>query len=235
VNSYDTKHGRVNIAVAFTNLGDQTTTFYDEIVLSSNDNNYVETTREHKIPSVPGTKKGDGLLSFYVDDKFAMSTAVLTFGNPKNNQAVVPFGTVGKLTSLEPHAVTVSGTLAVGESFTIDFTSGEVRSDSLKNHREQSTGHRALILNFSITRTGTAGSYIDSSNFALKMPNGTAVAPDNATYGSLPPKGTTETGKLVQFVVVTPTDGAYTLIVQGKYGAKNAQVQAEFPFTVTAS
>jgi hypothetical protein len=235
VGSFELKHGRVNIDAVFENLGTDSRNFSEALVVSSGDNNYLDATRDQKLPTVPGSKRGEGLISIYVDDKFAIESAVLTIGQAKYNQAVVPLGKTGKLVSLEPRQLTISGTLVVGESFTMNMTSGEMRADTVLYHREQLAGYRSLNLTFSVTRTGDNGSYLDASNVALKLPDGTAVAPEVSSYGSLPPKGTTETGRAAGFKVKAPADGNYTLIVKGKFGAKRADVQVEFPFTVTQS
>jgi hypothetical protein len=90
----------------------------------------------------------------------------------------------------------------------------------------------AVTINFSVTNTSDSGCCLSQSNFALKLPDGTAIAPSDSACCGLPAKGTTETDKLVQFIVKTPVDGAYALILKGNFGTDNKDVQSQFPFNI---
>ena len=167
-----------------------------------------------EIPNVPGLSTGAGTIPFAVDESFSFDDAVLTIGLAENNQAVIPLGGTGEAVTLEPTTLLVTGTASGGE-VTVEVQGGELRADVPEEHSEIAKGHLALTLDFAATYTGDfAGGYAFaySGNLALRLPDGTTVAPDEGPIELLR-AGTTLPDVSVRFTVNDPPAGTYALVV----------------------
>jgi len=232
--------GDVTIEATFENLSDSTSSFNSELVLTAGGKDYTESTAAQDLPSVPGGRKGNGLVTFTVDGDFDFEDATLTIGNPSNNQAVVPIGPRGdKLVSLEPQTIAVTGKATAGP-LTLNVEGAELRADLPDWSDEVEKGHLALTIRFSATvGTGiTIGQgVLQDPNVALQLPDGTAVAVRSDGRSGVNEllqgkEGTTIPDLSVRFEIKDPAKGAYAFIVKGNYGPSNAHVEGELPFEI---
>jgi hypothetical protein len=226
---YDTKP-RLQLALTMENLGDDAHQFRPELSINEGGQNYTEVQWDTQ--PVPGKQRGDGTVTFTVEDAFSLSDAELTVGNAHGQQAKVPLGKSGDYVSLEPRSVPVSGSVSAG-SMTVNVTGGTL--DAAKDYYTQAdAGHLIMILTYSATRTKDSGqSYVNGSDFFLKLPDGTAVtALDGDSSGSLA-AGTTKQDLVVRFDVKQPADGAYDLVFKGGYNNSFTDVQGDLKFTVS--
>jgi len=204
---------RVDIDTLFANEGTNNATLNATLNLSSGGNHYQPERGTQELPEVPGKTEGRGTLSFAVDEAFSFDDAVLTIGNPANNQAVVPFGSTGDLVDLAPETVEVAGA-ATGGELRITARAGELRADIPEKHDQVEAGRLALTIDFDITYIGDhAGGYpFGRDNLALTLPDGTTVAVDDGPIELLR-AGTTLPDQQVRFTVRAPVAGTYKLIV----------------------
>ena len=225
---------KVTIEATFENLGpDNFTPYNEDLVLQSGTNSYLnhDSALEH-IPGVPGLQATSGIIAFQVDEKFNLNNSELLIGNANFNQAKVPIGGSGKYVSLEPQKVAANGTITIPDAFTLAISGGDLGYDNAKQHNEQKAGDVNLVLHFSLTSNKDNVCCFGSDNADLKLPDGTAIVATSGSCCSIGPKGTTTPDDFIAFVFKT-ADGAYDLIVKGKYGAQGAEEQADLPFNIT--
>ena len=222
------------INATFENLGpDNAALSYSDLVVQSGVNSYLShDSQDEKIPEVPGLQRTMGTIAFYIDDKFSLNKAILLVGNPRYNQAQVPLGSTGKYTSLEPQKVAMSGTINLPGAFTLAVSGGDLAYDDLKSHQQKKAGEVHLTAHFAATGDRDGVCCLSTDNLILKLPDGTALAATrNSTY-SLPGKGLTTADETAEWVFKA-ADGAFDMIVKGKYGAKNTDEQADLAFNIT--
>ena len=232
--------GDVAIEATFENLSDSTSSFNSELVLTAGGQDYAESTPDQELPSVPGGRKGNGLITFTVDGDFDFDDATLTIGNISNNQATVPIGPRGdKLVSLEPKTFTLTGT-AVAGPLTVTLESAELRADLPDWGDEMEKGRLALTVSFSVTiGTGipTGEGVLQDGNVALQLPDGTSVAVRSDGRSGVNEllqgkEGTTISDLSVRFEVDEPAEGDYAFVVDGNYGPSREHVEGEAPFAI---
>ncbi len=106
----------VALAANFENLGPQTLRFGGDLVLRSAGRNYFTIGEGGDLPALPGGANQDGTAVIVVDAQFRLDDAELVVGSSEKNQARVPFGRTGTLTSLEPVVVPMTMKLATAPS-----------------------------------------------------------------------------------------------------------------------
>ena len=234
--------GTVTMDAVFENLGADTATFDSQTVLTAGGENFVGERLGEGLPEVPGGLTGNGELIFDVPNEFAFDDAVLIIGNADNNQAFIPIGedATQALVTLEPQAVAVSGPIVAG-ALTINVEGAEVRADLPDTHGEIEEGkHVDHVPVLGITRARVSRSVRASCSrdaFALKLPDGTAVAVRSDGRSGVNEllqgkEGTTIPDLSVRFEIPLPASGAYVLVVRGNYGPGGTVVEGELPFTI---
>jgi hypothetical protein len=224
--------GKVLIQAKFENLGPDTFEFTNaQMSMAVGSNQYTDVDgQDQKLPNVPGKATSTGVIAFSVDNKFDLAKAVLTVGSAKTNQAVIPFGTSGKLVSLAPIKVPITGSLVLPGLYKLDVTGGDLSYDNPTNHQEEDAGSQLLVVHFS--RTALVDTCcITAGQFSLKVPDGTAVAADRVEECC--GIGTAGTTKSDQFLtlVIKKADGSYDLIAKEK--VRDVDEQADVMFTIT--
>jgi hypothetical protein len=230
---YSTEPEKVLIEATFDNLGkDNSAPYNQDLVLQSGTNSYLRhSSAEEKLPEVPGLQSTAGVIAFDVDEKFSLNNAVLLVGNANFNQATVPLSTSGKYVSLEPQKVPISGTVAIPDRFQLAITGGTLSYDDPSNHQEEKAGEVVLIVTYAITGNSDSSCCFGAENAILKLPDGTAIGARKASGYAIPGKGLTTPDQLMEWVMKAAS-GAYDLIVKGKYGPKQEDVQADLAFSL---
>lgn len=221
----------VTVRVVFDNLGANTARFNSTIALTAGGQAYPDDAAQNDWPNVPGRLSANGEIVIIVDEPFAFDDAVLIVGHPDNNQATVPLGSAGEFVSLEPVVLEVSGEAIAAERLRMAIKGGEVRADLPKEHDEVEAGRLALTLDVIATfESDFAGGYgLTPANFALRLPDGTAVAPDDAPIKLLRGRSPLD-GLRVRFLVPGTASGDYALVVIDD--TQRDAPLAEIPFTV---
>ena len=224
----DVLDDRVDVELALENLGDVTTTLDATFVLTSSGSSYE--AFESDLPSVPGAARGVGSVRFAVDDDVTFDDAVITIGRPTNNQAVVPLDGTDGLVTLEPvdPGITTSGT---GGELQADVTAGELRWDIPESHRQVEDGSAALTLTINITYLGDfpGGYAFGPNNLALRLPDGTTIAREDGPI-ELIRAGTTVRDATFLFIIDSPSEGEYAVVITDDAGGGVARGDA--PFTI---
>jgi hypothetical protein len=226
------KQAQLTVAAKFENLGPDTATFFATMSVVSNSQSYTTRGDDEKLPAIPGKSTTSGVIAFTVDDKFNLDDAVLTVGDASTNQAVVPLGSKGTLVSLQPRSLPLAGAITQAGEYSLNVTGGSLSFDNPDGHRTEDAGMALLVIKFSITGTGDHGCCIGTTEWSLKIPDGTAVPADTQVLdGGIPPKGTTKSGASVEFLVKLPAEGAYDAIVKS---VNTTGQSGDLAFTVTA-
>lgn len=188
----------------------------------------IRSTSETDMPSVPGGLTGTGTLVFsQVEDPFDLDSAYLLLGRPDENQARVPLGPQGgELVDLAPFDVDIGGEISVA-LVDLVFNGAHIRADLPHNHRSLPNGQRTIYLYFDGTLRRSGNWSLNTSSFALTLPDGTSVVPDGSLLpsmsgpgdgfpggsGPVPEgiEGITYGDQYVRFLIPENTAGEYTL------------------------
>lgn len=222
VKDKDTGKPQVQLTTTFVNDGDDLARFdYSSLDLASGGNHYQAGFDLEGIPDVPGKASGHGRLSFDVDEKFTFADAVLTLGSSDYQQAVLPLGGSGEAKPNKPVTVPLTGA-TTSDQIRAQITGGEIRADLPRRHRQSRAGSVSLkiVVNVTAVRTGAGGYPLSQNNFALSLPDGSQVAPDDQdkmiTLLSL---NETLTGGILWFTIPAPAGGRYLLLVTDDFRA----------------
>lgn len=230
----------VTIEATFENLGNRDARPNSRLALTSGGESYTASSLIQDIPQVPAGLSSSGTLAFDVDEAFSFDDAVLTVGNPDNNQATVPLGPDGgDAVSLEPQEIAVTASATAG-AVTVNVTGAELRADLPDQHDEMAAGKLSLTIFFSIdvgSGIQLGQGVFQSPNVALTLPDGTSVAvPSDGASGVNEllqgKEGTTISDLSVRFEVDDPAAGTYVFLVRGAYGPGGADVEGSAEFEV---
>ncbi|HEX6873280.1 MAG TPA: hypothetical protein VF163_19465 [Micromonosporaceae bacterium] len=231
----------VAVDAVFHNLGTETSEFDSHLLLSGGGVDASLSPLDSDIPVVPGAGKQNGVLGFQISADFTLNNAVLTIGNPANNQAVVPFGGTGTLVTQEPRTVPLElagsitypiynkpGTIA------IKVTGGELRADIPAGHNEVKKGQLALTLRYAVTYTyaDIYSYYWNDNNLLLRLPDGTTIDADLVDGVPNLKPGATASDLTARFLIKDPAAGNYALILKSNNGSTPTR---EIPFALTLS
>ncbi|KAA8887392.1 hypothetical protein F3087_16985 [Nocardia colli] len=187
-------------------------------------------------PTVPGGGSATGKVTTSVksakDAEHLIDTMTVVYGQAADNQTKIPLSAAGKVDSVQPKALPVTGTL-VQDQTTIQVTAGKLSPSYTKGEH----GKDELALHIKITGGSgipAGGSNIFTEYFALKTPDGQSIVADDRN----PINELLDAGKTIDnvkndvvFVVPTPATGNYVLTYnsQKEEGAATAPTLA---FTV---
>lgn len=220
-----TAPSKVEIETTFENLGADNARFDGSLVLNTQGNG-ITSTDLTDIPEVPGGTTGKGSIRFDAGPDFEFEGADLTVGTIEHQQALIPLGADGVFVSLEPRPVTITGSTTAGQ-LKLDAHDGELRADIPETHAQTDQNQLALTINFDVTNSGTGGGgypLIDD-NFALTMPDGTTIAPDDAPIELLGHQATKK-ALSARFLLDGPSAGEYTLLL------REGDIDGELKFTI---
>lgn len=200
----------INVSVALENLtADVARLDRRNIVLTVGSQAYLAGLGQ--TPEVPPSARNDEVLDFLVDDTFVVDKAVLTFGQPDVNQAVVPFGP-DAATSFEPERLTVDAKLATALE-TIQFDACTI--DASYAPGEKGTFIVRLPLRATYTGGGTGGDLVTPDQFALESPSGSSVVGIAIAPGDIVAEpvytGQDLTGKMIAFKLSALDSGTWTI------------------------
>lgn len=199
----------VNVSFAFENLTDDVGQLSGrDITLTVGTQSYLSGVGQ--TPTVPAKGRNDGVLDFFIDDTFTAEDAVLTFGQPDSNQAVVPFGS-GEATSFEPKALQADAQL-VTPSETISLLGGSIDASYAPSEK----GMYFIRLAVKATYTaGLSGDLIVPTQFALKSPSGSSFVAAPIAPGDIVAEGIYTgqdlTGRTAAFKVDDVTPGTWAM------------------------
>ncbi|MEU7141126.1 hypothetical protein ABZ942_16865 [Nocardia sp. NPDC046473] len=167
-------------------------------------------------PTVPGGGSAAGKVTTSVksakDADHLIDTMTVVYGEAADNQTKIPLSAAGKVDSVQPKTLPVTGTL-IQDQTTIEVTAGKL-SPSYTKHEH---GKDELALHIKIiggSGVSAGGANIFTEYFSLKTPDGQSlVADDRSPINELlDANQTIDNAKdYVVFVVPTPATGNYVL------------------------
>jgi len=233
--SGDTLH-YVSFDALFENLGEDEKIFGSEINLVANGVAAIQSTGSESFPIVPGGLSSPGTVEYIVEPGFDFDNAELVVGREGDQQARVPLGSGGELIALAPAEVDLAGELSM-ELIDMAFTSADLRYDAPINYEQAPEGKIALTIHFDVTSRRDGNWNIFADDFALIVPDGTAVAADGSMLHALPGSaaGTTTPDHYVRFLLDDPPAGGYTLrFTPGDpFIGEDGVTEATFDFTLS--
>ncbi|MFI6165291.1 hypothetical protein ACIBCN_00755 [Nocardia sp. NPDC051052] len=188
-------------------------------------------------PTVPGGGSAAGKVTTSVksakDAEHLIDTMTVVYGQAADNQTKIPLSAAGKVDSVQPKTLPVTGTL-VQDQTTIQVTAGKLSPSYTKDEH----GKDELALHIKIiggSGISAGGLNIFTEYFSLKTPDGQSiVANDRSPINELlDANKTIDNAKdYVVFVVPAPATGSYVLTYnsQKEEGAATAPTLA---FTVS--
>lgn len=202
----------VSVDALFENLGEDEKIFGSEINLVSNGVAAIQSKGRESFPIVPGGLSSAGTVEYIVDPEFDFDNAELVVGREGEQQARVPLGSGGELVALAPAELELSGELSM-ELIDMAFTAADLRYDMPLSYGQAPEGKIALTIHFDVTSRRDGNWNILADDFALIVPDGTAVAADGSLLHALPGSaaGTTTPDHYVRFLLDDPPAGDYTL------------------------
>lgn len=201
----------VTIDTGFENLKDSNDFMTSDQFALVVDGNAIPASLGSELPDVPGGLSSNGTLHFIVDENFDPTTSMLVIGYSEEARAQVPLGD-GDLVSLEPSTAPVSGTIEL-ELVDLTFDGADLHYDDPGGLYNVDEGRVGLTLHFDVLSRNSGNWNIFADDFALILPDGTAITPDASMIDNLPgsDEGVATNDQSVTFVVPDPPAGDYTL------------------------
>jgi hypothetical protein len=224
----------LSLTAALENTGLDTGFFGPPLTVVTATNSYPASLLSD-VPDVPGGLKGQASFDFKIDEGFDLASAELVVGDSRDNQARVPLSGGGESVRLEPRNLAIAGTMTM-ELIDLSFTSAALRYDIPDRHRQVEVGKLALTLNFDALSRKGGNWQLFAADFALILPDGTAIAPDAIEIGSLPGSdaGVSTQDRYLQFLVDEGAAGDYTLrLTPGSWFiGEDGVTEATFSFAI---
>jgi len=218
--------GVVTIDATFQNLGqDGDAKPTEDLLLTSGAESYDESDERADLPRVPAQRSRTGVIAIKVDDRFTFAEAVLTVGEPKSRQAVVPLARTDGSITLEPRPITVQGRAYPEgrKDVYMTLTGGEVRADAPVIHGQAPAGQEYVMISFTATNEGPAGmTYVFDRELNLVLPDGTKVGDAGSCSRAqvqVQPHATVRPEGPACFAVRAPAAGAYRFVWDNKDNA----------------
>jgi hypothetical protein len=199
---------------------------------------HITTGRVTGITSLPGGSTVKATLEFRPAQPIAnLKSGVISVGASDTAQAVVPLADAARPTTLEPRRVGGTGQYTVGVlTFTVHYC--ELRGDFPATHKQAPTGSLLVVCGVDVkdNKNSIYDHGVWSTNFRLKLPDGSVVAPTMWTSLVLN-YNQQATDKPVGFTIRWPAPGAYGFQVldAGRLGNEPPPPNglAELPLTLT--
>ncbi|MBH0777257.1 hypothetical protein [Nocardia bovistercoris] len=208
--------------------------------LTLSNNSHLETGKEvdggasFDNPAVPGKGSATGRVTTPVqklkDADHLLDTITVVYGESTDNQTKIPLANSGKVESVQPKTLPITGTL-VQDQTTVQVTAATLNPSYTKNERGKDE------LSLRVKFVGGAGIPAGGTNiyyqyFSLRTPDGqTLVADFRGTINELLSRNQTidKPDNYVVFVVPSPAAGTYVLSYDNSNGVTTAPT---FTFTV---
>jgi hypothetical protein len=192
----------------------------EDLLLTSGSDSYGDLSEAHaELPEVPAQRSKTGVIAIEVDDKFDLTQAVLTVGEPRFRQAVVPLARPDGAILLEPRPIKVEGRVyprGSSKEVFITVTGGEVRADDWANLAQAPSGQEYVLISFTATNEGAAGmTYVFDRDLTLVKPDGTKAGNAGSCSRAqvyVQPNSTVKPDGQACFEVTAPAAGAYRFV-----------------------
>jgi hypothetical protein len=163
------------------------------------------------VSALPGLAPTNGRYLFNVNGPVDLANATITVGDADKAQAVVPFAASGNVVSLEPHPVLRDASVTA-KTLGMTVSLCELRWDLVSDHREVDRDSASVACTIDVKYTGNAGGghLLVDTNFRLRLPDGSVVAPEKYPIEDLSPDAV-KRGATLRFTIKWPGAGKYAL------------------------
>jgi hypothetical protein len=225
----------VEIAVNIENLRDEEWSMYtDQFALVAN-GNASGARGDSELPTVPSGLASNGTLVFAVDESFDTATSAVVVGTADEARAEIPLGG-GEAITLEPSSAALTGALEM-ELLDLTFSDADLQFDNPGFFSNVEAGNIALTLHFDATSRKSGNWQVFADDFALTLPDGSAITPSGSNLTPLPgsDEGTPTADLSLTFVVPDPAAGAYNLrlTVGDWFVGEDGVDEASYEFTLS--
>ncbi len=230
----------VRIDASFENLGNEPAQMYSGAVVVDGESVHASWDS----PNVPGKGKAKGTIDFYLEsesqkplDKLSLekllASAAVVLGEAADNQTKLPLAAAGKVESIQPKTLAVTGRLTQG-SVIVEVLDGGSRASYLSGEK----GKAELDLHIKISCAAdcpASGYNVDTSMFAVTTPGGQSVVADSRSEyccdAIYPGTVSDNANNLLTFVVPLPGTGNYTLTFRNPSLATTGVAPTTLTFT----
>jgi len=139
----------------------------------------IDPTRDSKVPPLPGEAEVAAVMTYELQGVSTVDDATIEIGDAPDHIGVVPLTpSAGTAVTLQPRVLTLGGEGAAGD-LQITLTGGVQRWDLPDWSQELAADRQAITVNYNATFTGgfPGGFPFTGENVALRLPDGTDVAP----------------------------------------------------------
>lgn len=168
---------------------------------------------------VPGLRDGKGILSWVISDEIGVEElrgAIVTLGEPAQNNAVIPFADPGAVITLADVGLEDRFIVSGYRQTTLDIMSARVQFNTRSDNVPLPAGKAWLVLEGVISADEDMSRYGETwgeEHVYLQRPDGVSVAPDWLNFAIYP--GDREDLQLI-FELTMPVAGSYTFGVTAR-------------------
>jgi hypothetical protein len=174
----DARGGPVEVEVRVENPGVDTAELQATIFLRV-DGEPIEPTRESRIPPIPAEGQVTSIMTYELQGVTSVDDATVQVGAAPSHLAFAPLTAAGGIAvSLEPQTLLLTATGTAGD-LRITLTGGLQRWDLPDWSQELAADRQAITIDYEATFEGDfpGGFAFTAENVALRLPDGTDVAP----------------------------------------------------------
>lgn len=174
----DARGGPVDVTITVENPNPDPAELQSTVFLLAG-NELIRPTRESEVPPIPQEEQVTAVLTYELQGLSTIIDAVVRLGEPPSHVASVPITRRGgTAVTLEPRTFALTGEATAGE-LRVSLTSGLQRWDLPDWALELPVDRQAISVTFDATFTGDfpGGFAFKADNIALRLPDGTDVAP----------------------------------------------------------
>jgi hypothetical protein len=179
----------------------------------------IEPTRESKIPLLPGEAEVAAVMTYELQGISSIDDARIEIGEAPAHVGIVPLTSgAGTAVTLQPRILPITGDGSAGD-LTIALTGGSQRWDLPDWSEELPADRQVITINYDATFTGgfTGGFAFTGENVALRLPDGTDVAPRTDGHSQsveLIGPGKTKRDLLSRFEIPANVSGFVSFVVK---------------------
>ena len=225
----------VTVDVSIENLRDQDWSMYTDQFALVSDGSASPARGDSELPTVPSGLSSNGSIVFTVDESFDPAAATIIVGTADEARAEIPLGG-GEATTLEPSSSTLNGALEL-ELLDLTFNAADLQYDNPQFFSNVEGGNVALTLHFDATSRKSGNWQVFADDFALTLPDGSAVTPASSQLAPLAGSdgGTPNADLSLTFVVPDPATGSYSLrlIVGDWFVSDDGVNEATYDFSLS--
>lgn len=196
-------------------------------------NEFLDGQFNNDFRTVPAGETGKTTVDFQIfGDKQVgdLAAGELLVGDSRSVNAIVPFGTGGRLVDLAPQVLLDRPVAKSTKTGKVTYRKCALQADLPSDHQQVEKDMRTVVcyLDMQQTVAKLAGEAVDQSNFILRVPDGSVVAADDGPIEAFYQKRKITNEEII-FKIRWPAPGDYRMEVEFGDG------KSSIPLTIAAS